>query len=68
MTREDLIRIARDARGGLNRPENERNPMKYDPPEWLLDALRAAYRVWLNDAFRFVDPNVRRDPADGDRT
>lgn len=77
-TREDLVKIARQAAGGLNRPpadcEGEytvpagmaltagetitvriacehtvRNPAAYDPPEWVLDAIRAAYERGRRD-------------------
>ena len=72
ITREQLVRIARDAAGGLNRPPNHcegsyttpwgttetvtiecehtvRNPASYDPPEWILDAMRRAYLAGKGD-------------------
>ncbi len=74
-TREDLVKLARLAAGGLNRPSalceatydapwgetvtmqvecehSVRNPAAYDPPEWVLDAMRAAYRHGRDDGYR----------------
>ncbi len=45
MTREQLIRIARDCV-----PVHEVNPMTYDPPEWMLKALQRAYDTALRDS------------------
>jgi len=76
VNREDWIRIAREAVGGLNRPSalceasytvpgsgehvtlsmecehSVRNPAAYDPPEWVIDAIRAAYNRGAGDAIR----------------
>jgi hypothetical protein len=74
-TREDLVRIAREAAGGINRPAAHcegtyvapwgatetvtvecehtiRNPASYDPPEWVIDALRAAYERGDRDGYQ----------------
>lgn len=74
-TREDLVKMARIAVGGLNRPSelceatftqpwgetvtmdvacehSVRNPAAYDPPEWVLDAMRAAYKRGRDDGYR----------------
>lgn len=45
MTREDLIRIARTAVAGYNRPDDLDNPVTFDPPEWVIDALAAAWKA-----------------------
>lgn len=70
--REEFVKMAREAVGGLNRPSvtceavftepfgatrtlrvecehSVRNPASYDPPEWVLDAMRIAYRRGVAD-------------------
>lgn len=45
MTREDLVRIARTAVAGIHRPADLENPVTYDPDEWVLEALAAAWKA-----------------------
>lgn len=45
MTREDLIKIARLVVEGINRPYYCKTPASFDPHEWVLDAMKAAYRA-----------------------
>lgn len=54
MTREDLIRLARLAVAGIHRPDDCANPVAYDPPEWVLEALGAAWRAGAAEARREV--------------
>jgi hypothetical protein len=43
ISREQLISIARDAAGGDNRPSYCDDPQAFEPHEWVIDALHAAY-------------------------
>lgn len=45
ITREDLVRIARNVVTGPNRPNYCANPAAFDPDEWVLEAMERAYRV-----------------------
>ncbi len=49
MTREELIKIARRAVEGVHRPADCENPVSYDPPEWVVEALSNAYRRGFSD-------------------
>lgn len=42
-TREDLVRLAREAAGGIHRPSYCENPASFDPHEWVLEAMQRAY-------------------------
>lgn len=50
-TREDLVRIARETVAGPYRPDTSEsfNPLRFDPPEWVLEAMRAAYERGVRD-------------------
>jgi len=62
MNREDYIKLARCAVAGVHRPEDEcsttdrdcpaavRNPASFDPPEWVIEAMQAAYNRGARDA------------------
>lgn len=50
MTREDLVRLARNAVSGTNRPAYCDNPASFDPHEWVLDAMKAAYHFGRAEA------------------
>ena len=43
MLREDLVKLAREAVAGPHRPSYCKNPAAFDPHEWVLEAMRAAY-------------------------
>ncbi len=43
ITREQLVKIAREAVGGINRPSYCQNPAAFDPHEWVLEAMQRAY-------------------------
>lgn len=59
MNREQLVRIARDAAAGINRPSYCKNPSTFDPHEWVLDAMLAAYKAGAAES-------RARDRLDGD--
>lgn len=48
--REDLVRIARTAVAGIHRPADLENPVTYDPDEWVLEALAAAWKAGAAEA------------------
>lgn len=50
MTREDLIKLARLAVAGIHRPEDCENPVAYDPPEWVVEAMAAAWKAGTVEA------------------
>lgn len=79
ITREDMVRLARAAAGGIHRPVDCECPASYDPPEWVLEAMQLAFRVgllaspdrevvdWLgNRADRLEDVRGRIDGEGGD--
>ena len=45
VTREDLVKLAREAVAKTRYDDHRFNPMKFDPPEWVLEAMRAAWRA-----------------------
>lgn len=45
LTREDLVRIVRDT---ISTSECD-NPITFDPPEWVLRAVRRAYELGASD-------------------
>lgn len=50
-TREDLVRIARDAL--VAHPhDHDADPVRYEPPDWLLDALKRAYERGDRDGYQ----------------
>ena len=49
-SREVLVRIARMAAAGLNRPRYCMNPSTFDPDPWVLDAIQLAYDQGARDA------------------
>ena len=68
MTREDLVKLAREIVGGIHRPEDEcstegidrcghlcplavTNPAAFDPPEWVLEAMKRAYERGDRDGY-----------------
>lgn len=54
-TREDLVKIARDAAGGLN-----------SPPEWVIEAMQRAYERGSCDGYRrCVDTTAQLYPEGG---
>ncbi|HWU90535.1 MAG TPA: hypothetical protein VN253_24890 [Kofleriaceae bacterium] len=50
LTREDLVRLARQAVSGINRPTYCHNPPAFDPHEWVLDAMLLAFRAGAGGA------------------
>jgi hypothetical protein len=44
VTREDLVKLAREAVAGVHRPSYCENPASFDPHEWVLEAMERAYR------------------------
>lgn len=52
MLREDLIRLAREAVGGVHRPSYCDNPASFDPHEWVLEAMQRAYNRGRDDGNR----------------
>lgn len=59
MTREDLIRIARAAVAGVNRPDDLDNPMTFDPPEWVIDALSSAWKAGAVERKPFTTADIK---------
>lgn len=73
ITREELVRIARTAVSGSNRPSapcegikcrhnmecalNVTNPAAFDPPEWVIEAMDRTYRRGYHD--RMIDVGDR---------
>lgn len=51
VTREDLVRFARQAVAGPNRPTYCDNPATFDPHEWVLEALQLAYARGDRDGY-----------------
>jgi len=62
IAREQLVKIARDVIGGNDRPEDEcsgrvlqtcplavTNPAAHDIPAWVIESMRRAYRLGLED-------------------
>lgn len=71
-TREDLVRIARDVVARtMDKHEYHGNPVTFDPHEWVLEAMRAAYDVAYtlghNDGERFRQLQIDEDRARGVR-
>lgn len=56
MQREDLIRLAREAVGGVHRPSYCDNPASFDPHEWVLEAMKLAYGI---GAVESCEPELR---------
>lgn len=60
--REDLVRIVRAAVAGESRTLNDGSferrlpavydPATFEPPEWVIEAMRSAYSLGLNDGNR----------------
>lgn len=49
-TREDLVRIARDVVARtMDKHEYHGNPVTFDPHDWVLEAMRAAYERGQRD-------------------
>ncbi len=49
MTREDLVKLAREAVAGAYRPSYCKNPAAFDPHEWVLEAMQRAYQRGHHD-------------------
>lgn len=47
--REDLVKLAREAVLGANRPNYCDNPASFDPHEWVLEAMQRAYNRGVAD-------------------
>lgn len=45
ITREDLVKLARNVVTGPHRPTYCANPAAFDPHEWVLEAMERAYNV-----------------------
>ena len=58
MTREELIRLAREAAAGVNRPSYCDHPATFDPHEWVLDAMVLAHKAAVRER---ADEPVARD-------
>lgn len=52
MTREQLVKIAREVVEGINRPSYCDNPASFDPHEWVLEAMQRAYERGRADGQR----------------
>lgn len=56
ITREELVRLARTAVTGVHRPGDCENPASYDPPEWAIEAMAAAWKAGgIERAREFTD-------------
>jgi hypothetical protein len=63
MTHEQMVRLCRDVVGGQHRPDDEcsddkrtcplavTNSVTYDPPAWVIEAVKIAYARGWADAF-----------------
>lgn len=49
LKREAIVRIARQAASGPQRPTYCRNPDTFEPHEWVVEAIDRAYRLGLED-------------------
>lgn len=47
VTREELIKIAREAASGTYRPSYCDDPAEFVPHEWVLEAMQLAYNAGL---------------------
>lgn len=54
MTREDLVKLARETVAGVNRPSYCRNPAAFDPHEWVIEAMARAYERGRRDSHAAV--------------
>jgi hypothetical protein len=59
-TREDLVKLARQAVAGDSRPSYCKNPAAFDPHEWVIDAMKLAYLAGRTDANRAVTDGAKR--------
>jgi hypothetical protein len=57
MTREEIIRLCRDVCGGPNRPPYCEDSLRFDPHEWVIEAVGKAF-----------ERGVARGAADAVRT
>jgi len=64
-TREDLVKLAREAAGGLHRPTYCANPAAFDPHEWVLDAMERAYKRGVSDGWRESSPSYSENTERG---
>jgi hypothetical protein len=64
ITREQLVKIAREAAGGISRPSYCANPAAFDPHEWVIEAMQRAYEAGGRDA---MDGGERTERAAFDR-
>lgn len=49
LTREDMVKLCREAVTGVNRPSYCKNPVSFDPHDWVLEAVGAAHRRGVAD-------------------
>jgi hypothetical protein len=54
LTREQMVKVAREAAAGIHRPSYCENPSTFDPHEWVLEAIAEAYRLGQCDLARAV--------------
>lgn len=57
-TREDLVKLAREAAEGFHRPSYCENPASFDPHEWVLEAMQAAYKRGASDVGRVANQEL----------
>jgi hypothetical protein len=56
LTREQMVKVAREAAAGIHRPSYCKNPSTFDPHEWVLEAIAASYRLGRADTAGEVRP------------
>jgi hypothetical protein len=59
MTREELVKLAREVVAGIHRPDYCENPASFDPHEWVLEAMQRAYERGQRYTVPFVDERGR---------